>query len=141
MRLFGIFSLIGLSATFGGSFVPVSTAVQEAFLSKPNVVFIPADDHALEAISAYGSYLKDYAKTPNIDRLAREGMLFRNTICNNSICSPSRASFLTGQYSRKNGVKNLKLAFEPNATLWFISRGQKRSSFMTIKSIAGRCAR
>lgn len=74
---------------------------------KPNIVFIFSDDHASEAISAYGSHLKDFAKTPNLDRIAKEGMLFKNTFCNNSICSPSRASIMTGQYSHKNGVLNL----------------------------------
>ena len=74
---------------------------------KPNIVFVLVDDHALEAVSAYGSHLKDFAKTPTIDRLAAEGMRFDNFVCANSICSPSRASFITGQYSHTNGVKNL----------------------------------
>src|SRR5512137_1015737 len=69
--------------------------------TRPNVVFIMSDDHAAHAISAYGSRVNE---TPNIDRLAREGMLFRNTFVTNSICTPSRASILTGLYSHKNGV-------------------------------------
>ena len=72
--------------------------------TKPNIVVVLVDDHAFEAISAYNSYLKDFAKTPTIDRLFNEGMRFDNFACNNSICSPSRASILTGQYSHKNGV-------------------------------------
>jgi arylsulfatase A-like enzyme len=68
---------------------------------RPNVVFVMADDHAAHAISAYGSRVNE---TPNIDRLAREGMLFRNVFATNSICTPSRASILTGTYSHKNGV-------------------------------------
>ena len=75
--------------------------------SRPNMVIVLADDHAFEAISAYQTYLKDYARTPTIDRLAKEGMRFDNFVCANSICSPSRASILTGQYSHKNGVKGL----------------------------------
>ncbi|MBW8035557.1 MAG: sulfatase [Planctomycetes bacterium] len=75
---------------------------------RPNIIYIMSDDHALEAISCYGSWLKDYAKTPNIDRIAKEGMRFDNVCCNNSICSPSRASIITGQYSHKNGVKVLR---------------------------------
>ena len=67
----------------------------------PNIVFIMSDDHAYEAVSCYGSWLKDHVVTPNIDRLAKEGMRFNNFACNNSICSPSRASFLSGQYSHK----------------------------------------
>ena len=63
----------------------------------PNILFILSDDHALEAIGAYGSWLKDYVKTPTIDRLAAEGMRFTNVCCNNSICSPSRAAIITVQ--------------------------------------------
>jgi arylsulfatase A-like enzyme len=75
--------------------------------TKPNIVVVLADDHAFEAISCYGTYLKDHAKTPTIDRLAAEGMRFDEFVCGNSICSPSRASILTGQYSHKNGVTGL----------------------------------
>lgn len=75
--------------------------------NRPNMVVVFVDDHAFEAISAYGTYLKDFAKTPTIDRLAKEGMRFDNFACGNSICSPSRASLLTGQYSHKNGVRGL----------------------------------
>ena len=69
--------------------------------TRPNIIFIMSDDHAAHAISAYGSRVN---QTPNIDRLAREGMLFRNVFVTNSICTPSRASILTGQYSHLNGV-------------------------------------
>lgn len=70
---------------------------------KPNIVFIFADDHALQAISAYGGPLKDIAQTPNIDRLANQGALFNNSFCANSICGPSRACILTGKHSHLNG--------------------------------------
>lgn len=69
--------------------------------ARPNVVFVMSDDHAAHAISAYGSRVNE---TPHLDRLAREGMLFRNVFATNSICTPSRASILTGLYSHKNGV-------------------------------------
>ena len=75
--------------------------------ARPNMVIVLVDDHAFEAISAYGTYLKDHAKTPAIDRLAKEGMRFDSFTCANSICSPSRATILTGQYSHKNGVRGL----------------------------------
>ena len=68
---------------------------------RPNIVFIMSDDHAAHAISAYGSRVNT---TPNIDRLAREGMRFDNVFVTNSICTPSRAAILTGQYSHRNGV-------------------------------------
>jgi arylsulfatase A-like enzyme len=69
--------------------------------SRPNILFIMTDDHASHAISAYGSKIN---KTPNIDRLAKEGMLFKKCFVVNSICTPSRAAILTGKYSHKNGV-------------------------------------
>lgn len=68
---------------------------------RPNIIFIMSDDHAAHAISAYGSKIN---KTPNIDRLAKEGMRFDNCFCTNSLCSPSRAVILTGKYSHLNGV-------------------------------------
>ena len=58
---------------------------------RPNILYIMSDDHAAHAISAYGSRLAGVAPTPNIDRLAKEGALFTNAFCTNSICSPSRA--------------------------------------------------
>ncbi len=70
---------------------------------KPNIVFIFSDDHAIEAISAYGGRFKETAPTKNIDRIADEGMLFRRSYCGNSICGPSRATILTGKHSHVNG--------------------------------------
>ena len=67
---------------------------------RPNIVFIFSDDHALQAIGAYGSTIN---KTPNIDRIAREGAVFTNSFCANSICGPSRACILTGKHSHLNG--------------------------------------
>lgn len=68
--------------------------------SRPNIVFIFSDDHALQAIGAYGSKINH---TPNMDRLARDGAVFINSFCGNSLCGPSRASILTGKHSHKNG--------------------------------------
>lgn len=73
-----------------------------------NIIFIMTDDHTQQAISAYGSTL---TQTPNIDRLAEEGMLFRDAYVTNSISSPSRAVLLTGKYSHINGVYNNKIPF------------------------------
>lgn len=70
---------------------------------RPNVIFIFSDDHAVNSISAYGGPLAKAAPTPNIDRLAREGALFHNSFCANSICGPSRACILTGKHSHING--------------------------------------
>lgn len=78
--------------------------------SKPNILIIVSDDHAYQSISAYGS---PYGSTPNIDRIAQEGLLFQRAYVNNSLCGPSRASLLTGKYSHKNGFKeNDKSHFE-----------------------------
>ena len=68
---------------------------------RPNIVFIMTDDHAAHAIGAYGSRVN---QTPNLDRLAREGALLEHVFATNSICTPSRAAILTGQYSHVNGV-------------------------------------
>jgi arylsulfatase A-like enzyme len=74
------------------------------YKGRPNMLFIMSDDHASHAISAYGSRIN---QTPNIDRLANEGILFDNCFCTNSICSPSRAAILTGKYNHLNGVKSI----------------------------------
>ena len=81
-------------------FIPASSVVA----SQPNILFILADDHTTQAISCYGGKLAKFAKTKNIDRLAQEGVRLTHCFCNNSICTPSRASILTGQYSHKNKV-------------------------------------
>ena len=71
---------------------------------RPNIVFIMSDDHASHALSCYGSAIN---KTPHLDRIATEGMRFDNCFCTNAICTPSRASILTGTYNHKNGVTTL----------------------------------
>ncbi len=71
---------------------------------RPNFLFILADDHAAHAISAYGSRIN---QTPQLDRLAHGGLRFQNAFCTNAICTPSRASMLTGTYNHINGVTTL----------------------------------
>ncbi len=70
----------------------------------PNIIFVFTDDHATQAIGAYGDRLAGLDPTPNIDRLAQEGMMFRRAFVTNSICAPSRAVILTGLHSHLNGV-------------------------------------
>ena len=70
---------------------------------RPNIVFIFTDDHAPHAIGAYDGIYKKINPTPNIDKLASQGMLFRNSFCTNSICGPSRAVIQTGKHSHLNG--------------------------------------
>ncbi|MAM85421.1 MAG: sulfatase [Acidobacteria bacterium] len=77
--------------------------------SRPNIIFIFSDDHAYQAISAYGSRINH---TPNIDRIAREGMRFENAMVTNSICAPSRAVIQTGKYSHLNGVLDNMQVFD-----------------------------
>jgi arylsulfatase A-like enzyme len=83
----------------------ITSGMQESYAqaakSRPNIVFIMSDDHALQAIGAYGSTIN---KTPNIDRIAKEGVRFNNAMVTNSICGPSRAVILTGKYSHLNGM-------------------------------------
>jgi len=74
---------------------------------KPNIIFIMSDDHAWNAVGAYQSRLASVNPTPVLDQLAAGGMLFTNVFCTNSICTPSRANILTGQYSQTNGVLDL----------------------------------
>ena len=76
-----------------------------AAADRPNIVLIFSDDHAYQAISAYGDPRK-LLETPNIDRLAKEGVRFDRALVPNSICGPSRATVLTGKYSHRNGFYN-----------------------------------
>lgn len=83
-----------LSAQYDSSHLPPE---------RPNILFVFSDDHACHAIGAYDGWLKSLDPTPNIDELARQGMLFKNSFCTNSICGPSRAVILTGKFSHLNG--------------------------------------
>jgi arylsulfatase A-like enzyme len=83
--------------------------VTKARATRPNIIFIMSDDHASHALGCYGSKIN---KTPNLDRLAKEGMLFNNCFCTNSICAPCRAVILTGKYSHINGVTDNSLKFD-----------------------------
>ena len=96
------FSLLMLLSLHFISMTLFSQSVQKA-RERPNIIFIMADDHAYQAISAYGS---NRIQTPNIDRLAQEGMRFDRAFVTNSICAPSRAVILTGKHSHLNGVRD-----------------------------------
>ncbi len=95
---------------------PASMQAQEksAPKKKPNILYIMSDDHASAAIGAYDSWLKRVVRTPNLDRLARQGVRFNNSLVTNSICTPCRAAILTGQYSHKNGVYTLGDNIDPS---------------------------
>ncbi|MHC4387611.1 MAG: twin-arginine translocation signal domain-containing protein [Planctomycetota bacterium] len=88
---------------------------------RPNILYIMSDDHACNAISCYGGILSKVARTPNIDRIAAEGVRLENCFVTNSICTPSRAAILTGQYSHVNGVYTLRDKIDPkrqNVAWW-----------------------
>ena len=82
----------------------LTAACRPAGRDQPNIIFIFTDDHAAQAVGAYGDRLAELNPTPNIDRLASEGMLFRNAFVTNGICAPSRAVILTGKHSHLNSV-------------------------------------
>ncbi len=90
---------------------------------RPNILFIMSDDHTAQAVGVYATLLKDLDPTPTIDSLAREGIVFDNAFCTNSICTPSRASIITGQYAHTNGVFDLGGNITPeNQTLPILMR-------------------
>ncbi|MHC4353848.1 MAG: sulfatase family protein [Planctomycetota bacterium] len=103
--------IMGLSATVAA--MPKCAPAQRP-RRRPNILFIMADDHTSQAIGCYGLRLSEYARTKNIDRIAAEGALLKNCFCTNSICVPSRASILTGQYSHINGAKTLSGTLDPD---------------------------
>ncbi len=90
---------------------------------RPNIIFILTDDHRYDMLGVLGH---PFLKTPHMDRLAKEGVLFKNAFVTTSLCSPSRASFLTGQYASKHGVIN-------NFTTW----NENNVTFMELLKKSG----
>ena len=87
-------------------------ACKEQVAPRPNIIFIFSDDHAYQAVGAYGYEIGKYAPTPNIDRIAREGMRFDRCCVTNSLCAPSRATVLTGKHSHLNSVTTNRERFD-----------------------------
>jgi len=98
---------------------------------KPNIIYIMADDLTTQAISSYGGIFKDIAPTPNIDKLANEGMLFQNVLCTNAICGPSRAAILTGDYSNINGYYKNESGGKFNDSLWTFPQEFQKNGYQT----------
>ena len=106
--------------------LPVALALPLAFAAaagaqpaaRPNIVYIMSDDHAYQAISAYGSPLSKLAPTPNIDRIAKNGAMFTQSFVGNSLCGPSRATLLTGRQSHAHGFTQNGQRFENNVWVW-----------------------
>lgn len=117
------------------SFLPVVAAslmVTNAMAQtdkRPNILYIMSDDHAYQAISAYGSDVSRFAPTPNIDRIAREGMRFDRSFVENSLSSPSRACLITGLYSHQNGQQQLLEGIDSTRT--FFSELLQRVGYQT----------
>ncbi|MEL7496287.1 MAG: sulfatase [Planctomycetota bacterium] len=100
-------ALFVLASSFANT-LAVAQTESGAVDQQPNILFIMSDDHTSTAIGAYGSRLATLDPTPNIDSLAEEGVRLANCFCTNSICTPSRATIMTGQYSHRNGVYTLR---------------------------------
>ena len=96
---------------------------------RPNIIHIMSDDHAYQAISAYGDPLSQGAPTPNIDRLASEGMLFRRAYVENSLSTPARACLMTGLYSHQNGQRTLGKGIDSTKT--FVSEIFRDNGYQT----------
>lgn len=98
---------------------------------KPNIIYIMADDLTTQAISAYGGIYKDIAPTPNIDNVAKEGMLFQDVLVTNSICGPSRAAILTGNYSNLNGYYKNESGGKFNDAQWTFPQEFQKNGYKT----------
>ena len=104
---------------------------QEIQQKQLNIVCILTDDHAFQAISAYGHPISKLAPTPNIDRLAENGMLFTRSFVENSISAPSRATFLTGLYSHQHGQTRLGCCLNPQKQ-WFTELLQEKGYITSV---------
>lgn len=122
-----VFPSLGKTAT------AASQGSENQSAKRPNIVFILADDHSLQTIGTYGARLSEFCQqhnvTPNLDRLAAEGGLFVNSFCGNSLCSPSRATILTGLLSHANGVTTIKEQEPIPATMWNYEKGLQAAGY------------
>jgi hypothetical protein len=98
-ELFRIIAGVLVACSVGFSFSGSAVGREK----KPNLIFILSDDHRWDAMGNMGH---PFIRTPNLDRLGKEGIRFQNSFVVTPLCSPSRASFLTGQYAHRHGVKN-----------------------------------
>jgi len=104
MKPKSLYSILSISGLFLLLLCACNSTNEKQQENKPlNIIYIMADDHAYQAVSAYGSQVSELAPTPNIDRIANEGARMDAVYCTNSICGPSRSSILTGKFSHVNG--------------------------------------
>lgn len=93
--------------------LPVTMAFTSPKKQRPNIIYIMSDDHTPTAIGVYESRLAKLNPTPNLDKLANEGMIFEDCFVTNSICTPSRATIITGQYSQTNHILDFSRPLKP----------------------------
>lgn len=98
---------------------------------RPNIIYIMSDDHATHAITAYGGIYDKFLQTPNIDRIAAEGIKFNNVFCTNAICGPSRAAILTGKYSHINGYYKNESGGKFDSTQWTFPKALHDNGYKT----------
>jgi arylsulfatase A-like enzyme len=114
MRRFNLVCVVGILLALGVWACSAPPARRSA--TRPNVVFVLTDDQRWDAISISGK--SGPLETPNIDRLGREGVYFRNAFATTALCSPSRASILSGQYAHAHGVKDNFTEFPSGTRTW-----------------------
>lgn len=117
---FLLLSLAGMGSSLG------VVAQQD---QRPNILWIMSDDHSYQTISAYGSAVSQLAPTPNIDRIAREGVRFDRAFVENSLSTPSRACLMTGLYSHQNGQRRLGRGIDSTKT--FVSELMQDAGYQT----------
>ena len=124
-----LYPLLALAAAL----LPARPTRAAAPPARPNIVFVLSDDHSLQTIGAYNLRLSKFCRqqgvTPNIDRLADRGGLFVNSFCGNSLCSPSRASILTGLHSHAHGVMTLDKPIRPG--VWTYPDSLREAGYQT----------
>ena len=126
--LFAIVSFSSISCNNGNDKEKVK---KEAENARPNIIYIMADDLTTQAITAYNDRFKGIADTPNIDRLANEGMLFQDVLVTNAICGPSRAAILTGNYSHENGFYKNESGGKFDASQWTFPQEFQKAGYKT----------
>ena len=107
----------------------VKQSVKKRLSTRPNIIFIMSDDHSYQTISAYGSQISQLAPTPNIDKIAKGGIIYNKAFVENSLCTPSRAALMTGLYSHQNGQRQLAEGID--STKVFFSELLQKEGYQT----------
>ncbi|HLR38408.1 MAG TPA: sulfatase [Chitinophagaceae bacterium] len=98
---------------------------QKRIKGKPNVLWITTEGVPVSVLSCYGGRYSSFLQTPNIDRIANEGMMFNNSFCNNALCAPSRATLLTGKYNHLAGSASNGYNADPSKPYAFFDPQQE----------------